>query len=212
MPPPITLPQHPDVRVTATRLAWNGRFPLQLVTFSQRRFDGSWSAPREWELWRRGEAASILPYDPDTDQFVLIEQFRVPAYAGGLDPVMLEVPAGICDGTEAAETTVVRELGEEVGLRADRTERIGHYLLSPGGCDERCTLFVGRVRAPAAGPDGIVGHGGLASEGEDLRVRVCDAAPLLQRALAGAFPNAVLSLSLFWFASQHARLRAAWRA
>lgn len=212
MPPPITLPAHPDVSVTATRLAWNGRFPLQLVTFSQRRFDGTWSPSREWELWRRGEAASVLPYDPDTDQFVLIEQFRVPAFAGGLDPVMLEVPAGICDGGEGAEATVRRELGEEVGLSADRTERIGQFLLSPGGCDERCTLFVGRVRAPAAGPDGIVGRGGLVAEGEDLRVRVCDAGPVLERALAGAFPNSVLSLSLFWFATQHERLRAAWRA
>ena len=127
-------------------------------------------------------------------------------------PVMLEVPAGMCDGEEGARTTVERELGEEVGLRADRMERIGTFLLSPGGCDERCTLFVGRVRAPEAGRDGIVGHGGLASEGEDLRVRVCDAGPLLEQALAGECPNAVLSLSLFWFASQHQRLRAAWRA
>ena len=212
MPPSTTLPDHPDVRVSASRLAWDGRFPLQLVTFSHRRFDGSWSAEQEWELWRRGQAAAILPYDPETDRFVLIEQFRVPAFADGMVPVMLEVPAGMCEGEEGARTTVERELGEEVGLRADRMERIGTFLLSPGGCDERCTLFVGRVRAPQAGPDGVVGRGGLASEGEDLRVRVCDAEPLLERALAGDCPNAVLSLSLFWFASQHQRLRAAWRA
>ncbi len=204
------LPPHPDVSVSGVRLAWDGRFPLQLVRFSQRRFDGTMAPEREWELWRRGTSASVLPYDPWTDRVVLLEQFRLPALAAGLPPVMLEVPAGMCDGAETPEETVGRELGEEVGLRADRLARIGTFLLSPGGCDDTCTLFVGRVRAPEADAEGIVGRGGLASEGEDLRVRCLPAEPLLDRALEGAFPNSVLSLSLFWFAARRERLRKEW--
>ena len=39
----------------------------------------------------------LLPYDPVADTVVLIEQFRLPALAAGLDPVLVELPAGLCD-------------------------------------------------------------------------------------------------------------------
>ncbi len=91
-PPP--LPAHPDVLIEADERVWDGRFPLDRIRFRHRRFDGTLSGPRTWEFWRRGRAAAMLPYDPVEDAVVLIEQFRLPALAAGLDPVMVEVPAG----------------------------------------------------------------------------------------------------------------------
>jgi ADP-ribose pyrophosphatase len=79
------LPGHPDVEIESEQRVWNGRFPLDVVRFRHRRFDGCPSELRTWELWRRGRAAALLPYDPDTDAVVLMEQFRLPALAAGIE-------------------------------------------------------------------------------------------------------------------------------
>lgn len=202
----------PDIEIEQQETAWSGRFAVDLVRFRHRRFDGTTSAPRRWELFRRGRAAALLPYDPWTDQVVLIEQFRLPAYAAGVDPVMVEIPAGLCDGDEAAERTARRETQEEMGLVPDLLVPIADVVLTPGGSDERCTMFAGRVHAPAAGPDGIGGTHGLAEESEDIRVRVRPAEAAIAEAVAGAYSNSVTAIALLWLAARRPQLRAEWRA
>ena len=201
-----------DVVTLSTETVWKRHTQLDVVQFQARRFDGRMSAVRTWEVWRRGAAVGLLPYDPVTDQFVMIEQFRYPAMVAGVDPVMLEVPAGFIDGDEAPEQTAAREVREEMGLEAGRTERIGRFVLTAGGSDETVTLYVGRVQAPAADTDGIAGYGGLASENEDIRIRVIPAAVAIERALAGAYPNSVTTIALLWFAARHDALRTEWLA
>ena len=210
--PPTPLPPHPDVTIESDVRVWSGLFPVDLVKFRHRRFDGAISGTRTWELWRRGPAAAMVPYDPWSDSVVLIEQFRLPALAAGLDPVLVELPAGLCDAAESAETTIRREIQEEMRLTADLLEHIGKFLLTPGGADECCDLFVGRVRAPPAAPDGIAGHGGEAAEHEDIRVRVWRANIAIAEAFAGRFANIVTSIGLFWLASHRERLRQQWKA
>ena len=61
------LPAHPDVLVETDQRVWDGRFPLEVVRFRHRRFDGTLSGVKTWELWRRGHAAAVLPYDPVAD-------------------------------------------------------------------------------------------------------------------------------------------------
>ena len=206
----MSLPLHPDLEVLSDDSVWNGRFPLHLVRFRNRRFDGEWSKTRTWELWHRGRAAAILPYDPVQDALVLTEQFRLPALAAGVEPVMLEVPAGLCDGGEDPAVTARREAEEEAKLTVTALERIGDFVLSAGASDERCTLYAGRVEAPPAGPDGLIGSAGLASENEDIRVRRMPASEAVARALAGEYPNAITSLALFWLASRRDWLRERW--
>jgi ADP-ribose pyrophosphatase len=209
--PPL-LPAHPDVCIESNERVWNGRYPLDVVRFRHRRFDGTTSAVRTWELWRRGPAAAMLPYDPQRDAVVLIEQFRLPALAAGLDPVLIEVPAGLCDGTESAEQTIRRELREETGLCPDRIELIGQFLLTAGGSDELCSLFAGRVRTPPAGPDGLLGQAGLATEHEDIRIRLWPATEAIKAALAGRVPNSVAAIALLWLNAQRPALRQQWMA
>ncbi|HSU05049.1 MAG TPA: NUDIX domain-containing protein [Acetobacteraceae bacterium] len=204
------LPSSADFQVESDQRVWNGRFPLHVVRFRQRRFDGTLSVVRTWELWHRGRAAAVLPYDPVQDAVVLVEQFRLPALAAGLDPVLVEVPAGLCDGTETAEQTIRREAQEETGISPDRLERIGEFILSAGASDEVCTLFAGRVHAPAAGTGGIAGHHGSPAEHEDIRVRVWSADSAIDAALAGRIPNSIAALALLWLNARRANLRAEW--
>lgn len=210
MRPPPLLPTYPGLVVTRTDRVWDGRFPLDVVHFRTRRFDGTPSGPRVWELWRRGPAAALLPYDPWADSVLLIEQFRLPVLAAGLDPVLVELPAGLCDAGEDAETAARRETAEETGLMPDLLTPISQVMLSPGGTDECCATFAGRVRIPPAGPDGLLGTAGLAGEEEDIRLRVWPAATAIARALEGGFPNALTMLALLWLGARRATLRAEW--
>jgi ADP-ribose pyrophosphatase len=152
----------------------------------------------------------LVPYDPWSDSVVMIEPFRLPALAAGMDPVLVELPAGLCDDGEAPEATIRREMQEEMRLDADRLQRIGCFLLTPGGADEACELYAGRVRAPRAGPDGIAWYAGEASENEDIRVRVWQADTAIEAAFGGRFSNVVTSLGLFWLAAKRPWLRQLW--
>jgi len=207
---PAPIPPHPDVVIENQRRAWSGRFAVDLITFRHRRFDGTMSDARTWETWRRGRAVGLVPYDPVTDSVVLIEQFRLPALAAGLDPVMIECPAGLIDDGEQAEAAMHRELREEMRMDADRLQLIGTFLLSPGGCDETLELYVGRVTAPKTGPDGIVGQAGAEAEGEDILTRVWPADKAIALALAGKLPNSVATIGLLWLAANRDTLREQW--
>ncbi len=207
---PTPLPNHPDVTIDSNQRVWGGRFPLDVVGFHHRRFDGSTSGLRTWELWRRGRAAALLPYDPTADVVVLIEQFRLPALAAGLHPVLVELPAGLADGAEPAQTIALRETQEETGLVPDRVEPISEVMLTPGGSDELCSLFVGRVQVPTIDKAGIAGHGGLAVEHEDIQVRVWPALEAIDAAMAGKLPNVLTMVALLWFAARREWLRQEW--
>ena len=210
-PPDLAIPAHPDVTIVGAERVWDRRTKLDIVRFRHRRFDGTMSETRTWEVWRRGRAAAILPYDPVRDAVVLIEQFRFPALVAGCDPVLVELPAGMCDGDEPPETTAAREIEEEMHLTASGLTPIGTFILTAGGADETCAVYVGRVAAPPAGPDGLVPMvGGLASEHEDIRVRVWDAAKAEAAAFAGRIPNSIAALGLMWLAANRARLRRDW--
>lgn len=206
------LPHDDGVEILSRDTAWSGRFSVDVVRFRHRRFDGAMSGVRTWELFVRGRAAAMLPYDPWTDRVVLIEQFRLPALAAGLAPVMMEIPAGLCDAGEDPEAAVRRESVEEMGLQADLLEMVGDFVLTPGGSDERCTIYAGRVRAPNAGPDGVAGQGGLAAEHEDIRVRVLPAQEAIAQAVAGRYPNSVTTIALLWLAARRDWLRGHWGA
>lgn len=211
IPPPLShQPAHPDVVIESDQRVWDGRFPLDRVQFRHRRFDGAMSELRTWELWRRGRAAALLPYDPVADAVVLIEQFRLPALAAGLAPVLLEIPAGLADRPESAEVTARRETEEETGLVPDLVEPISAVLLMPGGSDEVCDLFVGRVRVPATDAAGIAGRAGLLAEHEDIRVCVWPADAAIAAAMGGQITNVLTMLALVWLAAQRTRLRQEW--
>ena len=203
----MSIASTPDTEIVSEQVAWSGRFSVDIVRFRHRRFDGAMSGIRTWELFRRGRAAAVLPYDPVTDRVALIEQFRLPALAAGMNPSMIEIPAGLCDKTEDAAATATRETMEEAGLVVQDLHHIGDFLLTAGGADETCVLFVGRADlagAPRAGTHG------LASEHEDIRLGFYPAEHAVAEAVAGHYPNSVTTIALLWLAVQREGLRREW--
>ena len=70
-----------DIEVVAKTTPYEGYFKLDIYRLKHRLFEGGWSGEMTREVFRRGHAVSVLPYDPVLDQVVLIEQFRPGAYA-----------------------------------------------------------------------------------------------------------------------------------
>jgi ADP-ribose pyrophosphatase len=200
------IPQHPGLDIREDSLVWEGRFPLQRVRFTYERFDGQRSAELVWELWRRGRGVAMLPYDPWSDRLCLIEQFRLPAHAAGLAPVMTECVAGLLEPGEDPAEAAMRETREESGLTPERVEKIGQFMLMQGGCDEIMHLYCGRVRLPEA----MDATHGLVAEGEDIRLLPMPAEEAFARLDAGRIINATAAMCLWWLRHHRARLREEW--
>ncbi len=194
-----------DVRVLACDTVFQGYFRIDRYRLQHRRHDGGWTEELTREVFERGHAVGVLPYDPLRDEVVLIEQFRVGAHAAGWAPWQLEVVAGIIDEGETAEEVARRESLEEAGLTLLELAPISDFLVSQGAVSETVRLFCGRVDATGAG-----GIHGLEHEGEDIKVVVVPFAELPALLAANKVTNATGLVALQWLLLNRDRLRTRW--
>jgi ADP-ribose pyrophosphatase len=195
------------VEIQACERVFDGYFKVDRYRIVHETFSGENISPITREVFERGHAACVLPYDPVLDHVVLIEQFRVGALAAGDgDPWLLETVAGIIDAGEAPEAVVRREAQEEAGLTVSDLEPLGTFLMSPGGTSESIALFAGRCDAARAG-----GIHGLPEEGEDIRVFTVPADEAIAMVHDNRIRNAMTAIALLRFDSKRAALREAWR-
>lgn len=193
-----------DVEIISKKTLFNGFFRMVKYRFSHRLFEGGWSEPVEREMFERGHAAALLPYDPVRDEVVIIEQIRV----GALEhphPWQLEIVAGIIDTDESSEDVVRREAIEEAGVKVGRVLPITSYYPSSGGCSEKLDVFVGEVDASTA--EGV--HG-LEYENEDIRVQVMTRDQAYQLVKSGKIENGASILALQWLELNHLELKSQW--
>ncbi len=194
-----------DVRVLACDTVFQGYFRIDRYRLQHRRHDGGWTEELTREVFERGHAVGVLPYDPLRDEVVLIEQFRVGAHAAGWAPWQLEVVAGIIDEGETAEDVARRESLEEAGLTLLELAPISDFLVSQGAVSETVRLFCGRVDATGAG-----GIHGLEHEGEDIKVVVVPFAELPALLAENKVTNATGLVALQWLLLNRDALRARW--
>jgi ADP-ribose pyrophosphatase len=196
-----------DVEVVEKATVYRGRFQIDRYRLRHRLHGGGWSDTFTREVFERGHAAAVLPYDPARDRVVLIEQFRAGAYAAGRNPWLVEIVAGIIEPGEPAESVVRREAWEEAHVELAEVEKVASFLMTPGGCSEAVDFFVGRVDARDVG-----GVYGLPHEHEDIRVfslSTDEAAALLA---AGKIENALAFIALQWLLLNRMQLRDRWGA
>lgn len=183
-----------DLKITKTAPLYRGFFKLVSFEFTHRLFEGGWSKTVKREILERGHAVAVLLYDPNLEEFVLIEQVRIGAMETSESPWLIEVVAGMIDEGETPDDVCRREAQEEAGVEILRLHKALSYLSSPGGTTERLHIYIGEVDASQA-------HGvhGLDYESEDILVRRVPVAEAVEWLNVGKIDNAAAVIALQWF-------------
>ena len=203
-----------DVEVVERTATYEGYFRVDRYRLKHKLFEGGWSDVMTREVFERGHAVAVLPYDPNLDRVVLIEQFRIGAHAAlasrwfgdDASPWLIECVAGIIEKGEDPEEVARREIREETGCDVDAVVPVTHYLVSPGGSSESVFIYCGRVDAGK-----VEGIHGIQDEHENIRpfaVPVAEAFRLLD---GGRIYNAMTIIALQWLRANRERLQEAWR-
>ncbi len=194
-----------DVRVLEDQTVWSGHYTMRRLTLQHRRFAGGWSAPVVREIFDRGDAVGVLPYDPITDSLIMIEQFRPGAMRGDDSPWMLELIAGVVEAEEGDEEVVYREAMEEAACELSELLPIATVFPSAGACTEQVRLFCGRVNKAAIGE-----LHGLQEEGEDILVHSIPRTDAMQMLADNRILNGHTLIALQWLHIHIAALRERW--
>lgn len=182
-----------DVKIVEKEPLYQGFLSIYRYRLQHKLYSGGWTEQIDREIMDRGDAVMVIPYDPITDQVVVLEQFRVGAMNNDLGPWLSEFVAGMFDHNESAEEVAHRELMEEAGLKALELRKALSYYSSPGGTNERLSIYIARVDASSAAE-----FGGLADEHEDIRVRTLPFDVAVDWLEQGKFNNAASVIGLQW--------------
>jgi ADP-ribose pyrophosphatase len=135
----------PRFRKLAERIVFRG----SLIAVAEATFEAPDGDTFTRDVVHHPGAVDVVPVLDDGDgryTVVMVRQYRA-----AVDKELLEIPAGKRDvADEPVEVTAGRELEEEIGMRAGRLELLGHFLNSPGFCDEESYLFLARELTPCA--------------------------------------------------------------
>ena len=173
-------------------------FSMEEAMVSHERFDGRMAPAVRRVHFSRGDSVGVLIYAVDTDEVVLVEQFRYPVYASYPESErdgkgwILETVAGVKDarGPDVAR----REILEETGYALPgELEHLTTVYVSPGGTSERTELYLARVSKP----EGICQHAGLESESEDIRPHVIPFGEALRMVAAGRIVDSKTVIALY---------------
>src|SRR5262245_48378195 len=101
-------PSNETVELVRQETPFQGYFKVVRYYFRHGLHQGGMSGIITREVFERGQAAAVLPYDPVRDEVVLIRQFRAGAHVAGRHPFTWEAVAGIIEANETPEAMIQR--------------------------------------------------------------------------------------------------------
>ena len=194
-----------DVEVLKREEGYRGHFRVDRLSLRHRLFGGGWSRTMTREVFERGDAVAVLPWDLNADSLILVEQFRPGAMRQEDSPWMLELIAGVVEPGEADAEVAHREAMEEAGCELDRLHPIATFYPSAGACSEQIRAFIGRVVTAGVGEV----HG-LADEHEDLLVHAVPREEAFRLLDSDGINNGHTLIALQWLARHGDALRQEW--
>jgi ADP-ribose pyrophosphatase len=196
------------VEIRRQTLLFDDFFKIDELIVRHQRYDGSVSGEERRLVFERGDAIAVLLFDEAARAVVLIEQFRAPTLIArrrddpaSTDGWIIELVAGMIDQGETAEQAAVREVFEETGYRIANPRPIGQFFSSPGGSDERFSLYFARVKEAQRDGKG----GGIAGE-EDIKVFHLGVDDLFRELARGAIEDPKLAIAAYWLKDNIDRL------
>lgn len=175
--------------------AYDGFFKINRYQVSFEKFAGGTIDQVIRESSAKGDIVGVLPYDPNKQVFLMVEQFRIGLLVRGLHPWNQEIVAGFMDiPGESPEETARRELKEETGCTAYQLYPLISYYPSPGGSGAKNHVFIAVINSEEA-----LLHTGLTEEGEDICVRHITLNSMKEKLQQGEIDNATAIISLQQF-------------
>ena len=156
------------VKIRKTEILSNNWYTLRKITFDYLQKNGKWITHNR-EAYDRGNGATILLYNRETQTVILTNQFRLPTFLNGNPTGMLiETCAGLLD-KDNPEDCIRRETEEETGYKISSVKKIFEAYMSPGSVTEVLYFFVAEYTK-----DMKINEGGGITEEEDIDVLELD--------------------------------------
>ncbi|MDG1688944.1 MAG: NUDIX domain-containing protein [Gammaproteobacteria bacterium] len=196
------------IEILSETTPFHGFFSVKRFELRHTLYKGGWSQTINREVFHRGNCAAVLLYDPDRDEVVMIEQFRMGALQLSEEQAwLLEIVSGAIEEGETAENVAHRESLEEANCNIETLIKINEFFTSPGGTSELLTLFCGKIDTLDVG-----GLHGLASEDEDISVTAMKFDTAYQLLLEGKILSAIPIIALQWLYINRDSLRQQWQS
>jgi len=199
-----------DVNVSQLTTKYQGFFQLNEYQLTHSLFSGEQSASLKREIFERGDAVVVLPYDAKLDKVLLIEQFRPGALRTSDDmvsasPWQLEFIAGMFAKNENPVDVAIRETKEEanIDISGKNLTPIMQYLSSPGGMSECIHLYLALIDSQQVAVGSV--HG-LDEENEDILLHLVDRSEAMTLLTQGKITNAATIIGLQWLALNYQTL------
>lgn len=182
-----------DVEILDNKSCYEGFLSISSLHLKHRLFEGGWSNVFSREIMLRAPGVGVLLYDPDLDKVLLVEQFRAGCLDNAGGPWVLELVAGIIDKDESTEEVAVREAREEAQVSIERLIPVCEYYSSPGGSNEKLSIYCARVDASAE-----PGVFGVKEENEDIRSVILTREDAQTAVETGVINNAMAIIAIQW--------------
>lgn len=170
------------VHITEEKLLSDNWYVLKRYTFNYLGKNGQWTTQQR-EAYDRGNGATILLHNPETDTVILTCQFRLPTFVNGnsnggpSSGMLIEACAGLLDNDDP-QTAILRETEEETGYRIQSVEKIMEAYMSPGSVTEKLFFYIAEYTANTERNTG----GGIDEEEIDiLELPFSEALAMMQR-------------------------------
>lgn len=152
-------------RIIRNDILSNNWYTLRKITYDYLKKNGQWQTQTR-EAYDRGNGATILLYNKESQTIILTRQFRLPTFINGNeDGMLIEACAGLLD-KDNPEDCIRRETEEETGYLVKDVRKIFEAYMSPGSVTEILYFFVAAYSNSMKVNEG----GGVAKEQEEIEV------------------------------------------
>lgn len=184
-----------DYQISQTQTLYSGHYTVVKHTLNFKQFNHTWSPILEREQILRRNAVCVTLFDPQTQELLLVEQFRIGLIGSDQSPWMLELVAGIMEEGQTPLETARREVFEETGCQVHKYFPMLNSHPTPGGFSEFTHIFYAPLSLSEVDTQKTRG---LLHEGEDIRlhkIHISEAANLLK---IGKVTTATTQLAIQW--------------